>query len=882
MGLRSDQIVDKAPPSDFRVEFGATDITDLVRSLEIEMPLPNDIRLPQLWSGSITLVQSLNSAEGRDFGVETDSLESFELDPQINNAWKAFETPLRIFADGRYICVLRLLEDLKYDYVNGVGTAQIGHAIRAFNSQKPKQVTDFDTGSSFNAFGGDPTEIEGVLPARTYAEKILEQATDADGASPAFTLTTTGLSDTLDSTFTFGGAQAINGYTTDPLPQESDIAQIIHEILWVNYGRALVSQSGNTENLTFSGEYPCFQGLGSPTLVIPAEQLQVRVERTSLERPSTVAEVSNSVLTRVRVLRDEFPKTWASATGVPPGGGDPVTAEETEMDEPNIDGDTTTTAFTKRSPEWFVVTGSTNSNIITLNETHTETSDSQGRPLSYEITSSLTRSQLTRMERFPELREAALANRDPANADITSASVVPNAFRQTTTWTYDSEGHKESITVSIDYPAQYVLTAGLLPQGDGTQGSGDGSTESYRQITRFERTDNSNINPEWWQTNQELVVRGSVDKDNGTSTQLTGKPGSVARSSKVSGVPAPEYKRREKPLTFQSFAENAFATTFGAETSARRIDIKSRYATSAERLSKTAELMVCINQQTRPESLDVTMAMPNASDNLEPFNIYHIGTGRRVYREAISCVRAGPRITYTGPNNGLRSQLEFAFTAYRLGDLAVTPLPVKLPVQPSTYLLPLSIAPIADRVGATCITIGVAITPIDLAAFEGTPPYTFTAPGGLPPGLSIVGSQIVGTPTTVAVATTFTIQVDDSAAGVDSTTFDIEVCAVEIPTPHYALTKRSAIRQPTRIAAILIDDTCIVTNTTGDTITTTTGDTVLSDSCVITEDCNVVLGTDNIIIGTDNVVQACIIETANVLVGTDNVVVGTDNVVQDT
>ena len=840
MGLRYDQIIDDSIPSDLRIELGSTNITDLVQGFSIERPLP-DLRLPQLWSGTIRVIQSLNVAEGRFFGIETDALESYDIDPQCNPDWKAYKLPLKFFWDGRYVCVLRLLEDLKYDYTTGIGSANIGHLISAFDRQKPKRITGFNIGSSFNAFGGDSTEVLGVLPAYKYAEKLLEQAVDADNNTPSFSLDTSGLPEFLENTFTFGGAPEINGYDTDPNPTEGNLGEVIHEILWVNYGTALTNQLGDTEDLKASVEYPCFQGSIAPTLVISARQLQIEVELTALERATTFSEAEGSILRALRVLRSEFPKEWVSATGVPPGGGDPVTAETTEMSEPNINDDVTTTDFEKRSPAWFLITNDTGTNIISLDEEHVETTDSQGRPTRYEIQVDMTRSQLSRCDRAPQVREAALISRDPGASDVTSSVIVPNAFRDVTEWTYDSEGHKESITRSLFYPRQYCVR----------DGAGDGSTEFYRHTTRYERVDNSNINPEWWETQQELVVQGSFDRENPDSAQMTGKPGSVIRSNKVSGVPEPQYKRREKPIRFQSLVGDAQVSTFGTDTANNREDISTRYATSAERLSKTAELMLCISQQVRPEALDVTMAMPGADDNLEPFNIYHIGTGRTVKRVGISCVRAGARIIYQARGSE-RATLNFAYTAYRLGDLSVAPKPTLTPVLPSTYLSPLSIAPIADLDGAACLTTGVPITPIPLAAFEGTPPYTFTAPGGLPAGLSISGASISGTPTVITASTSYTIRVDDSAAGFDTTTLDIEICAVPIPTPHYTVVKRGFLRQPIRSAST-VSDNCIVVTTGGDTVTTTAGDTVTGISCNIPQ--NVVIGTDNVVVGTDNVVQ---------------------------
>lgn len=87
-----------------------------------------------------------------------------------------------------------------------------------------------------------------------------------------------------------------------------------------------------------------------------------------------------------------------------------------------------------------------------------------------------------------------------------------------------------------------------------------------------------------------------------------------------------------------------------------------------------------------------------------------------------------------------------------------------------------------NRLGDREYFEGQTITPILLGAVGGTAPYIFSDLGTLPPGLSVVGNFIEGTVTTAG-TTTVTVQVTDNASDTDSTTFDIEVVAVETPVP---------------------------------------------------------------------------------------------------
>lgn len=76
-------------------------------------------------------------------------------------------------------------------------------------------------------------------------------------------------------------------------------------------------------------------------------------------------------------------------------------------------------------------------------------------------------------------------------------------------------------------------------------------------------------------------------------------------------------------------------------------------------------------------------------------------------------------------------------------------------------------------------TVGTAYPNTTMTATGGTPPYTWSDGGTLPPGLSIAASTgvISGTPTTPGNYSPVTISVSDSAAGSDNATYNVQIVA---------------------------------------------------------------------------------------------------------
>jgi len=78
-------------------------------------------------------------------------------------------------------------------------------------------------------------------------------------------------------------------------------------------------------------------------------------------------------------------------------------------------------------------------------------------------------------------------------------------------------------------------------------------------------------------------------------------------------------------------------------------------------------------------------------------------------------------------------------------------------------------------------TVGSSYTQT-LTASGGTPPYAWSIPSGtLPPGLSLAGSTIFGTPTLPGISN-FTVQVTDSVGGTASLPLGIQVANIPAPT----------------------------------------------------------------------------------------------------
>jgi Putative Ig domain len=124
---------------------------------------------------------------------------------------------------------------------------------------------------------------------------------------------------------------------------------------------------------------------------------------------------------------------------------------------------------------------------------------------------------------------------------------------------------------------------------------------------------------------------------------------------------------------------------------------------------------------------------------------------------------------------GESGKLTFGFIGNKVGSAIA---PITPAIKPYLPVPGLQIAALPD----VTAYVGVAIDPITLGAQKGVLPYTFSA-SGLPTGVTLSGNLISGIPTTAG-SYTVTVDVIDSAATTDSTTFVITVTEL-VPIPSY-------------------------------------------------------------------------------------------------
>jgi hypothetical protein len=215
-----------------------------------------------------------------------------------------------------------------------------------------------------------------------------------------------------------------------------------------------------------------------------------------------------------------------------------------------------------------------------------------------------------------------------------------------------------------------------------------------------------------------------------------------------------------------SAAGNAPATTLTATgTSASTVSV---IATSTKDNTKTATTSAIIVNPAitfSPASGALTAGTTNTAYP-GPTIAASGGTGIKTFVLASGALPApltlsSAGVISTGTITGTAGTYSFTVKAT---DTATTPATVFS----GTYTITITAAPLVwGSVTGGTYTVGTAITPITLSTTGGTGTITYTvASGTLPTGLSIVGSQVIGTPTapTVVGGNVLTFKATDSAS----------------------------------------------------------------------------------------------------------------------
>jgi len=765
MPIRSDSIFQNTKPADFAIRIGSTDVTALVVRLELSKPLP-DRAVPQLISGEISIVEAINVVGGREQGVYAPALANYSLDPTVNPDLRAYAQPITVFGEGRTIAVLRLEEDLAYDFNTGSASGRLVHLVQPVANQASNAVDNIEAGAVQNVYDLAANRSQGILPVGVYAQRILERAVNGVGASPfsASDLDVSGLPSTLSNTYNQLGQRQTNGFDADQ-DFAGSVPNIIHGLFFENNSQALEPIPG-AEQLRASESYPLSQGSREPRLRLNYAQTIITPENVAIEDPATVVNVnSGGIIIQLNRASSEFPKTIVTARF-----GDGGAAEETTIDEPVDNRDRTITTYSRRIKERALIEGSSSNSVITRTETKTETFGSQGEPTRKDQVYRLTRHELGKIgSQVPGLQRYQQEDKDTGVTTLTQGLTI------VTEWEYDNDGNLERRTISYELGRQYVF--------DGA--SGDGKVVAAREEEVYERVLASTVNPEWEYFQTRLIPRGLINSTE--EMTLVADPDFRSEGRRVDSIPKPEYRSPTSPITVSIFGSRTRQAQISG-ASDTRLDLQANYAASSEAIDQLSRTILGMNAQLR-EVWDIRMAMPSGFDLFGSWDIYHVDNGH----EARAIALVGPFLIYE--NNGGIEQVTYGGTVAQLGKLTERIRPVPTPVQPIRFVEPVAGSPapaiplFIDAISMTPVAAEL-ILPYRLRAGGGTPPYTFSATN-LPAGLAIVGDQIVGTLTSVQGEVVVTITVTDSVAASASTQVRMEVTGVSIPQALFQILNNS-------------------------------------------------------------------------------------------
>jgi hypothetical protein len=304
---------------------------------------------------------------------------------------------------------------------------------------------------------------------------------------------------------------------------------------------------------------------------------------------------------------------------------------------------------------------------------------------------------------------------------------------------------------------------------------------------------------------RKLIPRGLTPIGVAAGTEdesLTPDPDSSSKAQYIDAIEKPGgAKTDESAATLTSSSGRARGTSLGGRSGRTiRITIPGGGAESAATYSRMA---FSASQHGRIlRSYDRPL---ESNENLAPLQREDIGS--------FILLRDGAAIEW------MQGGVKAAFTGRQMGTLST---PITVPVRP---FLPTGGTLEIAAISAATFTLNVPIIPIPLVAGGGTPPYVFTAATALPTGLSISGSEIIGSPTVASSGST-TIQVEDDALGTDTTPFSWSVVALPASATHYGFISTGGARIRARtggIGTVLTIPDNAITDAAGTVITDAAG-----------------------------------------------------------
>ncbi len=772
MTLSNRAVIDLRIPSGFSITLGGTDITALVISGSISKPEFNPSATQrgefnpeaQLWQGSMVIRQPRTGNRGvQGFSAFT------SIDSADNALFKAWASPLIINDGFQQVATLRLAKDCKVT-TDGTATLELRHLAYSLAGQAPRVIPQFGARGIAQPYGEDLNF--NVRTTADYAQNIITNAINASGLS-VFSdsdIDFSGVDDLLQNTFSFGGGAAVNGFSVEQPGDDELPVEKANKLLLSSYQRGI--ESRHDERLYLTDEFPIASGTPVLTLA-PQQLLSAEPLEYDADSENEVATNSNRTILIVRKLTlnkelsppservpnpagiddSDDPEEWPKIIPVPgiaPGSDTPLIVEIRTENEPtdlNTAGTvaTRTRSATVTAARFYILgTGTDTTFIPRGSETTTENVAVNRTPSA--INNQMTSRVNVAIGFLHDL------DRERFDGDLTQVTVTT-----TEEWEYNSLGSNTEYKKTVVKPRQVVLEAAIA--GDNTPTTA--VIEGFRRVLVRQ-----GILKQYLEVPFKLVPQGVIDNTD-TDTMVADPDFDVAENIRIAEAVAAAPAIPSAPASY--VLESASAQfddpspiTFRTQTTAN----------SKESAAKTATVIAAAAQQRR-QAVQVQHAISPLFD-YRSFRRINLDNGR----EAMQVNVTAPGLIFD--NRSIRLN----YLGYKIGTLANRITLPKIPIVASAFGGNLTIAGIGDRTSTAALPINTPITPITLQAFNGQAPYSFGATG-LPVGLSIVGNQIVGTPTATGSAMV-TVTVTDDNLNTAQTTFTLATVAEVGVTPAYS------------------------------------------------------------------------------------------------
>jgi hypothetical protein len=692
--------------------------------------------------------------------IKKDVTASINLNPLTNNDFK--EENLVTFTRGSVTVKARVLDveatdhdpvDFSITAVQVNLTDLLGLVNRNLPTPDPREFLSgaasvpIAAGLNFSVLNWYDGIVKGLTAPRR-----------ADGTQyiTASNIITAGLPSTLSGTNAYGGGSFPDGFDSAQEDGSNPVKAAAQKAILRGY---LIYCDRATEQIKFA-RYPRSADEIAPSRQYATAQVEAPRPETSDEVAADEVEVATTVRTKSQLRRISRLKEWPVRT--PVMGAHPTTGAEIEVaytieNAPTITATSWSQTVTETKLKFY---GFPQEDSLKT-DTTPYTSRTYTRVIYYNDQELVTR----------EGNESVSQARGELNHDqFPGSTTLATGGSELTYYYYDPDDNRPTLKRKITIKP----TLAVFPTSTSTTPITAEWIETPYQLLR-----NGKIKT----FDRRLIPRGATKQgleDETEDTALGLDPGSTFEVRYEDGV--------EKPAGGKSDLDAPGIESATGKAKGNSLGAGGRRKITLTMPGGTAENATTLAQTTYAYSQHGRTTWPfqrplETDENLTPLQREDVGS--------LVLLKDGEAILF-----GANGEIRFSYTGRQMATLASA---ITVPERPLT---PVSETLVIAAIANASWVVNVPIIPISLVAGGGTKPYTFTALSGLPTGVTVVGNQIQGTPTSIVGNTTATIQVEDDNSDTDSTTFDYSVVAVPSVVSFYGFDGAGGSRVGSRTGGI--------------------------------------------------------------------------------